>query len=68
MLEQEEIIYEKTVIVGLITQQQSEEKLKEYLDELSFLTFTAGGEVVKRFTQKMEKSFLLLLAIVRVLR
>lgn len=55
MLEQEEIIYEKTVIVGLITQQQSEEKLKEYLDELSFLTFTAGGEVVKRFTQKMEK-------------
>lgn len=55
MLEQEEIIYEKTVIVGLITQQQSEDKLQEYLDELEFLTYTAGGEVVKRFTQKLEK-------------
>lgn len=55
MLEQEEIIYEKTVIVGLITQQQSEDKLNEYLDELAFLTYTAGGEVVKRFTQKLEK-------------
>jgi len=55
MLEQEEIIYEKTVIVGLITQQQSEDKLKEYLDELEFLTYTAGGEVVKRFTQKLDK-------------
>ncbi|HLV45870.1 MAG TPA: GTPase HflX [Flavobacterium sp.] len=55
MLEQEKIIYEKTVIVGLITQQQSEDKLKEYLDELEFLTYTAGGEVVKRFTQKLDK-------------
>jgi GTP-binding protein HflX len=29
--------------------------LKEYLDELEFLTYTAGGEVVKRFSQKMER-------------
>lgn len=55
MLEKEEIKFEKTVIVGIITQNQTEEKLSEYLDELEFLTFTAGGEVIKRFSQKMEK-------------
>jgi GTP-binding protein HflX len=55
MLEKENINFEKTVVVGIITQNQSEEKLKEYLDELEFLTFTAGGEVVKRFFQKMER-------------
>lgn len=55
MLEVEKIDFEKTVIVGIITKQQSEEKLNEYLDELDFLTFTAGGEVIKRFFQKMEK-------------
>lgn len=55
MLEKENIKFEKTVIVGIVTQQQNEEKLKEYLDELEFLTFTAGGEVVKRFWQKMER-------------
>ena len=38
-----------------ICQKQSEEKLTEYLDELEFLTLTAGGEVVKRFSQKMER-------------
>ena len=55
MLEKETINFEKTAIVGIVTQNQSEEKLKEYLDELEFLTFTAGGEVVKRFSQKMER-------------
>ncbi len=55
MLEKEVINFEKTVIVGIITKEQSEEKLSEYLDELEFLTFTAGGEVVKRFSQKMDK-------------
>ncbi len=55
MIEKEEIVYEKAVLVGIITQQQSEEKLQEYLDELEFLTQTAGGEVIKRFTQKMDK-------------
>jgi GTP-binding protein HflX len=55
MLEIQKINFEKTVIVGIITQKQDEEKLKEYLDELEFLTFTAGGEVVKRFFQKMER-------------
>ncbi len=55
MLEKEKIDFEKTVIVGIVTQNQNEEKLVEYLDELEFLTFTAGGEVVKRFWQKMDK-------------
>ncbi|KAF2515073.1 GTPase HflX [Flavobacterium salilacus subsp. salilacus] len=55
MLEREIIDFEKTVIAGVVTQQQDEEKLSEYLDELEFLTFTAGGQVVKRFTQKMER-------------
>ena len=55
MLEKETIKFEKTVIVGIVTQNQNEEKLTEYLDELEFLTFTAGGEVVKRFSQKMER-------------
>jgi GTP-binding protein HflX len=55
MLEVEKHIFERTAIVGLITQNQSEEKLNEYLDELEFLTFTAGGEVVKRFWQKTDK-------------
>ncbi|WP_320814269.1 GTPase HflX [Flavobacterium sp.] len=55
MLEKIEHNFEKTVIIGIVTQNQDEEKLKEYLDELEFLTYTAGGEVVKRFSQKMEK-------------
>ncbi|NNT71245.1 GTPase HflX [Flavobacterium sp. IMCC34852] len=55
MLEKEVINFERTIIVGIITQNQSEEKLNEYLDELEFLTYTAGGEVIKRFSQKLEK-------------
>jgi GTP-binding protein HflX len=55
MLEKEVINFEKTAIVGIVTQNQSEEKLNEYLDELEFLTFTAGGQVVKRFFQKVDK-------------
>jgi len=55
MLDKVTIDFEKTVIVGIVTQLQNENKLKEYLDELEFLTFTAGGEVIKRFSQKMDK-------------
>ena len=54
MLEQVNLTYEKVVLIGLITQLQTEEKSKEYLDELEFLTYTAGGEVLKRFTQKLD--------------
>ena len=44
---------ENTVLVGIITQTQVASKSKEYLDELDFLTITAGGKVVKRFVQKL---------------
>lgn len=55
MLEKEIINFEKTVLAGVITLEQNEDKLEEYLDELEFLTYTAGGEVVKRFSQRMER-------------
>tara|TARA_R110000868_G_scaffold28686_2_gene107295 strand:- start:1049 stop:2263 length:1215 start_codon:yes stop_codon:yes gene_type:complete len=54
MIESKNISLEKAVLIGIVTKDQDEVKSKEYLDELEFLTFTAGGEVVKRFTQKME--------------
>lgn len=47
---------EKAVLVGLTTQTQDERKTKEYLDELEFLAETAGAEVVKRFTQKIDQA------------
>jgi GTP-binding protein HflX len=48
-----ESIIEKAVLVGVITQNQDDAQLKEYLDELSFLAETAGAVEVKRFTQKV---------------
>ena len=54
MLEKKNIEHEKAVLIGVITKEQDEERSKEYLDELEFLTYTAGGEVLKRFTQKMD--------------
>ena len=45
---------ENTILIGVITGDQDKEKSKEYLDELEFLTTTAGGIVVKRFTQNLE--------------
>ena len=41
---------EKAVLVGLVTPEQNEQKVKEYLDELAFLADTAGVDAVKRFT------------------
>jgi GTPase len=49
-----EVKAETAVLVGLITQQQDERKTKEYLDELEFLAMTAGVDVVKRFTQRVD--------------
>ena len=45
---------EKAVLVGLITPQQNEQKVKEYMDELAFLADTAGVEAVKCFYQKLD--------------
>jgi GTP-binding protein HflX len=44
---------QKTVLVGVVTSDQSEQQLSEYLDELAFLSETAGVIAVKRFTQKL---------------
>jgi len=54
MIEKKDFVLEKSVLIGVVTKDQDEAKSKEYLDELEFLTFTAGGEVIKRFTQKMD--------------
>ena len=44
---------EGTILIGVITNEQREEKAKEYLSELAFLTITAGGHVHKTFMQKL---------------
>ncbi len=54
MIEKKEIVYEKVVLIGVIHREQDEIKVKEYLDELEFLTYTAGGEVSKRFVQRID--------------
>jgi GTP-binding protein HflX len=45
---------EKAVLVGLIHKTQTEEQVKEYLDELAFLAETAGAVAVKRYVQKLQ--------------
>ncbi len=45
---------ERAVLIGLITPQQNENKIREYLDELAFLAETAGIYPVKNFTQKLD--------------
>lgn len=54
MIEKEVVSLERTVLVGIITLNQPKSVLEEYLNELNFLTFTAGGEVIKRFIQKRD--------------
>ena len=53
MIEAKSLTLENTVIVGIINIRQDETQSKEYLDELAFLAYTAGGMVLKRFIQKM---------------
>lgn len=50
----QEIKNENAVLVGLITSEQNEEKVAEYLDELAFLTETAGLIPNKRYTQRLD--------------
>lgn len=45
---------ETAVLVGLVTPQQSETKVAEYLDELEFLADTAGAHTLRRFVQKLD--------------
>ena len=53
MLELKKSNFENTILVGVINSNQDEFKLNEYLEELAFLTMTAGGTVTKKFTQKI---------------
>ncbi len=54
MIEQKKHAFELAVLVGIINQEQSEQQVNDYMDELAFLTLTAGGKVKKRFTQKLD--------------
>lgn len=49
-----EVKNNQAILVGIATQTQSEEQVKEYLDELDFLAETAGIIPVKHFTQKLD--------------
>ncbi len=55
MIEKKQLITqeEKAVLVGVILKEQTNEQATEYLDELAFLSETAGAIAVKRFTQKL---------------
>jgi GTP-binding protein HflX len=46
---------DKAVMVALINREQPEEKVVEYLDELAFLAKTLDLNVVKSFTQRLDK-------------
>ncbi|MEK9788328.1 MAG: GTPase HflX [Flavobacteriaceae bacterium] len=53
MIEQKSLEVESTVLIGIINSKQQASKAQEYLDELDFLAYTAGGKVLKRFTQNI---------------
>ncbi len=55
MIEKKQLIAreEKAVLVGVILKDQTVQQAEEYLDELAFLSETAGAMAVKRFTQRL---------------
>ena len=50
-----DIVPERAVLVGLITREETEEQVADYLDELAFLAETAGITTIKSYTQRIEK-------------
>lgn len=56
MIENKNIIQQevKAVLIGLITPEQNETQVQEYLDELAFLADTAGAITVKKFWQRLK--------------
>ena len=56
MLDKKNVIQgtETAVIVGVVTKDQTEQQVMEYLDELAFLAETAGAVTKKRFIQKLQ--------------
>ncbi len=55
MIENKKIFYENSIVVGVVINNGSETIVNEFLDELCFLAETAGGKVLRRFIQKLEK-------------
>ena len=55
MIENKNNFYENSVVVGAIISNNSETMVQDFLDELCFLAETAGGKVLKRFIQKIDK-------------
>jgi GTP-binding protein HflX len=55
MLEKKKFDAERVVLIGIINQEQDENKVEEYLDELAFLARTAGANPIKKFTQQLSK-------------
>tara|TARA_B100000287_G_scaffold162811_1_gene153590 strand:- start:2446 stop:3666 length:1221 start_codon:yes stop_codon:yes gene_type:complete len=55
MIEKKSLDYEKTILVGIVDSNQNHETTAEYLDELEFLSYTAGGNVLRRFTQNLNQ-------------
>ena len=53
MIESQKSNFERSVLVGVTNDSQNEEKLNEFLEELEFLSVTAGGKVIRKFTQKI---------------
>ena len=55
MIEKKSLEYERTILDGIVDSNQNHETTAEYLDELEFLSYTAGGNVLKRFTQNLNQ-------------
>src|SRR5674536_66256 len=45
---------ERAILIGVLYHGQEESEVEDYLEELSFLTETAGADPVKRFIQKLD--------------
>ena len=54
MIEQKNLELEKTILVGIVNSNQDSEQSNEFLNELAFLSHTAGGEVCQRFVHRIE--------------
>ncbi|MFP4448766.1 MAG: GTPase HflX [Bacteroidales bacterium] len=55
MLEKTQQSVERVVLVGIKNSEQNDWQVNEYLNELAFLTKTAGGKPIKKFTQSLNK-------------
>jgi len=53
MIESQKLNFERAILVGVVNESQNEDKLDEFLQELEFLAFTAGGNVIKKFKQRI---------------